>query len=74
MKAYFGPGTPTHLHPEAQHPYPEAPYPEALKKSKTYWEKLADKQMREDPFQMITAGSATHRKSMREQKEAMRTK
>jgi hypothetical protein len=68
MKAYFGPGTPTHLHPEAQHPHPEA-----LKKSKTYWEKLADKQMREDPFQMITAGSAAHRKSMREQKEAMRT-
>ena len=72
MNAFFGPGTPTHLHPEAQHPHPEAPHPEALRNDKTYWERRADKQIRENPFQTITADSAALRQSMRLQKEALR--
>ena len=80
MKAYFGPQTPTHMHPEAQHPSPVAPPKPGtndqgtspLTNSKSIWEKLADKQMREDPFQLNTSDkSFQNRKSMREKKETM---
>ena len=62
MKAYFGSQTPTYMHPEAQHTSPEAqPRPTSDRgtspniKGKSKWEKRADEQMRNDPFQRITS-------------------
>ena len=80
MKAYFGPQTPTHMHPEAQHTSPEAPPrpgidqgTSPLTNSKTKWETMADKQIRDNPFQLNTSDrSFQNRKSMKEKKEVMR--
>ena len=62
MKAYFGSQTPTYMLPEAQHSTPEAPpRPTSDKgtspniKGKSNWEKMADQQMHDDPFQRITS-------------------
>ena len=80
MKAECGTQTPTQMQPEAQHTSPVAPPQPGtndqgtspLTNSKSIWEKLADKQIREDPFQLNTSDkSFQKRKSMREKKETM---
>ena len=77
MKAYFGPQTPTHMHPEAQHTSPEAPPrpgidqgTSPLTNSKSKWETMADKQIRDDPFQRITScRNFEERKAMKRRME-----
>ena len=80
LKAYFGPQTPTHMHPEAQHPSPVAPPKPGtndqgtspLANNKTKWEKLADKQIRENPFQLNSSDNcAQNRTSQRENRKTM---
>ena len=64
MKNYIGSETPTYLLPEAQHRTPEAPPRPTSDKGtspniegKSKWERMADKQIREDPFQTRTTSS-----------------
>ena len=78
MKAYFGPQTPTYMHPEAQHTSPEAPPRPGIDKGtspnvkgKSKWEKMADEQIINDPLQRVTScKDFEERKAMRRRLEA----
>ena len=64
MKNYYNSEMPAYLHPETQHKTPDAPPPPTANKGtspnvrkKTKYERMADKQVRDDPFQMITSSA-----------------
>ena len=64
MENFYNTEMPAYMHPEAQHKTPEVPPPPTANKGtspnirkKTKYEVMADKQIHDDPFQLITSSA-----------------